>query len=120
MEGINGKINYNQSATECRDKLVNLCTKWEMDDSDKTTMTLEVDDYFMSTIYSVIKLLDKPNMREKIKEYSSELDTEIDRCMLWVEEHTGEDACQVNAMEARAEALTEVKNDLQSRLNELI
>ena len=25
----------------------------------KDTMTLEVDDYFMSTIYSVVKLLDK-------------------------------------------------------------
>ena len=44
---------------EGRDKLVNLCNKWEMDDSDKDTMTLEVDDYFMSTIYSVVKLLDK-------------------------------------------------------------
>lgn len=59
MKGVNVKLNYNQSVTECRDKLVNLCNKCEMDDSDKDTMTLEVDDYFMSTIYSVVKLLDK-------------------------------------------------------------
>ena len=59
MNGINAKLNYNQSVTECRDKLVDLCNKWEMDDSDTDTMTLEVDDYFMSTIYSVVKLLDK-------------------------------------------------------------
>ena len=59
MKGVNVKLNYNQSVTECRDKLVDLCNKWEMDDSDKDTMTLEVDDYFMSTIYNVIKLLDK-------------------------------------------------------------
>ena len=59
MKGVNAKLNYNQSVTECRDKLVDLCKKWEMDDSDKDTMTLEVDDYFMSTIYSVVKLLDK-------------------------------------------------------------
>ena len=59
MKGVNVKLNYNQLATECRDKLVDLCNKWEMDDSDKDTMTLEVDDYFMSTIYSVVKLLDK-------------------------------------------------------------
>ena len=59
MKGVNVKLNYNQSVTECRDKLVNLCNKWEMDDSDKDTMTLEVYDYFMSTIYSVVKILDK-------------------------------------------------------------
>lgn len=59
MKGVNVKLNYNQSVTEYRDKLINLCNKWEMDDSDKDTMTLEVDDYFMSTIYSVVKLLDK-------------------------------------------------------------
>ena len=59
MKGVNVKLNYNQSVTECRDKLVDLCNKWEMDDSNKDTMTLEVDDYFMSTIYSVVKLLDK-------------------------------------------------------------
>ena len=59
MKGINVKLNYNQLVTECRDKLVDLCNKWEMDDSDKYTMTLEVDDYFMSTIYSVVKFLDK-------------------------------------------------------------
>ena len=58
MKGVNTKLNYNQSVTECRDKLVDLCNKWEMDDSDKDTMTLEVDDYFMSTIYSIVKLLD--------------------------------------------------------------
>ena len=59
MKGINTEMNYNQSAIECRDKLVDLCSRWEMDDSEKDTMTLEVDDYFMSTIYSVVKLLDK-------------------------------------------------------------
>ena len=59
MKGVNVKLNYNQSVTECRDKLVDLCNKWEMDDSDKDTMILEVDDFFMSTIYSVVKLLDK-------------------------------------------------------------
>ena len=59
MKGVNVKLNYNQSVTECRDKLVDLCNKWEMDDSDKDIMILEVDDYFMSTIYSVVKLLDK-------------------------------------------------------------
>ena len=66
MKGISTKMNYNQSITECRDKLVDLCNKWEMDDSDKDTMTLEVDDYFMSTIYSVVKILSKPDTNEEI------------------------------------------------------
>ena len=63
MKGVNVKLNYNQSVTECRDKLVALCNKWEMDDSDKDTITFEVDDYFRSTIYSVIKLLDKSDIK---------------------------------------------------------
>ncbi len=59
-------------------------------------------------------------MRDKIVEYISELDAEIDRCTIWVKEHTSGEACKVTAMESRIEALTEVKNDLQSRLNEVI
>ncbi len=35
MNGINVKYNYRQLVTECRDKLVGLCNRWEMDDSDK-------------------------------------------------------------------------------------
>ena len=67
MKGVNVKLNYNQSVTECRDKLVDLCNKWEMDDSDKDTMTLEVDDYFMSTIYSVVKILGETEKKMEIE-----------------------------------------------------
>ena len=59
-------------------------------------------------------------MREKVKEYIDELDTEYDRCMDWIEEHMDGEACQVSAMEMRAKTLNEVKNDLESRLEELI
>lgn len=62
----------------------------------------------------------QPDMREKIREYISELDVEYNRCMGWIEEHMNGDACQVTAMEMRAKTLTEVKNDLQGRLEELI
>ena len=64
--------------------------------------------------------LSRPDMREKIKEYISELDTEYDRRMDWIEEHMNGEACQVSAMEMRAKTLMEVKNDLQGRLEELI
>lgn len=69
MKGINGELNYKQSATECYDKLISLCNKWEMDDSDKETMTFEVDDYFMSTIYSTVRLLNKMMNYEDVDGY---------------------------------------------------
>ena len=62
----------------------------------------------------------KPDMREKVREYISELDAEYDRCMDWIEEHMNGEACQVSAMEMRTKTLMEVKNDLQSRLEELV
>lgn len=51
------KLNYRQSTTECYNKLVDLCDKWEMDDSEGSTMRLDVDDEFMSTIYSTVRIL---------------------------------------------------------------
>ena len=62
----------------------------------------------------------KPDMREKLREYISELDAEYDRCMAWIEEHIDDETCQASAMEMRSKTLNEVKNDLQSRLEELV
>ena len=59
-------------------------------------------------------------MRGKVREYISELDDEYDRCMTWIEEHMDGEACQVSTMEMRAKTLNEIKNDLQSRLEELV
>lgn len=58
-------------------------------------------------------------MKEKIEEYIIELDNEIDRCCLWLEEHMYGEACSVSVMDGRIRALMEVKNDLQSMLDEL-
>lgn len=66
MKGVNVKYNYRQSVTECRDKLVELCNRWEMDDSDKDIMMLEIDDDFMSTIYSVVRILSQPRNKGEI------------------------------------------------------
>ena len=62
----------------------------------------------------------KPDMRKKVREYIDELDAEYDRCMDWIEEHINGEACKVSAMEMRAKTLMEVKNDIQSRLEELV
>ena len=64
--------------------------------------------------------LSKPDMREKVREYMSELDVEYDRCMDWIEEHMDGEACQVSAMEMRAKTLMEIKNDLKGRLEESV
>ena len=72
-----------------------------------------------------------PDMREKVKEYISELDAEIDRCIKLVEDKMKKlkDSTIIESytrgveyarIEARIQTLLEVRNDLQGRLEELI
>ena len=65
---------------------------------------------------------DKPDIREKIKEYIGELDTEIDRLGSELEKQMtyNVEACKVTATESRLNAIIEVKNDLLGRLEEVI
>lgn len=64
----------------------------------------------------------KPDMREKIKEYIGELDTEIDRLESDLEKQMtyNVEACKVTATESRLNAIIEVKNDLLGRLEEVV
>ena len=68
----------------------------------------------------MLNIVKQPDMKEKVNEYVGELDAEYDRCMDWIEEHMDCEVCQVSAMEMRAKTLMEVKNDLESRLEELV
>lgn len=65
---------------------------------------------------------DKPDIREKIKEYIGELDIEIDRLGSELEKQMtyNVEACKVTATESRLNAIIEVKNDLLGRLEEVI
>lgn len=65
---------------------------------------------------------DKPDMREKLKEYISELDTEIDKLESDLEKQMtyNVEACKVTATESRLNAIIEVKNDLLGRLEEVV
>lgn len=65
---------------------------------------------------------DKPDMREKIKEYIGELDTEIDRLESDLEKQMiyNAEACKVTETESRLNAIIEVKNDLLGRLEEVV
>ena len=61
----------------------------------------------------------KPDMRKKIKEYISELETEIDRLESDLEKQMtyNVEACKVIATESRLNAIIEVKNDFLSKVN---
>lgn len=72
-----------------------------------------------------------PDMREKVKEYISEIQEEIDRCVKIIEDklvELGNDAakevysCGVEyaQIESRIQTLGEVQNDLKNRLEEVI
>lgn len=81
--------------------------------------SFEENQAMQEPLEKLYKYENQPDMREKVREYISELDEEYDRCMTWVEEHMDGEACQVSAIEMRAKTLMEVKNDLQDRLEEI-
>ena len=82
--------------------------------------SFEANQAMQEPLEKLYKYENHPDMREKVREYIDELDAEYDRCMEWIEENMNAGACQVSAMEMRAKTLMEVKNDLESRLEELI
>ena len=65
---------------------------------------------------------DKPDMREKIRDYINELNTEINRLESDLEKQMtyNVEACKASATESRLNAIIEVKNDLFGRLEEVI
>ena len=82
--------------------------------------SFESNQAMQEPLEKLYKYENQPDMREKVREYISELDSEYDRCMTWIEKHMNGETCQVSAMEMRAKTLMEVKNDLESRLGELV
>ena len=91
---------------------------------------LHPDYVWFGSYYKHIKVEDNvfPDMREKVKEYISELDVEIERCVDEAESILAaigdydENPMPTNyiRLEERTNVLGEVKNDLQGRLDELI
>lgn len=59
------EVNYNKEKLDIIKKLTAVCHKWEMDESDKMTMTLEVDDNFMFALYGAIRQLKEQPSAEK-------------------------------------------------------
>ena len=88
----------------------------------------EINQVMQEPLEKLYKYENQPDMRGKVKEYISELDVEIDRCVDEAESILAaigdydEKPMPTNyiRLEETAKVLGEVKNDLQSRLEELI
>ena len=90
--------------------------------------SFEANQVMQEPLEKLYKYENQPDMREKVMEYISELDMEIDRCVDEAESILAtigdydEKPMPTNyiRLEERAKVVGEVKNDLQGRLNELI
>ena len=87
----------------------------------------EVNQAMQEPLEKLYKYENQPDMREKVREYISELDVEIDRCVKENEKilesiSIGHDTMPISQFQLaeKIEILTKVKNDLQGRLDELI
>lgn len=79
----------------------------------------EANQAMQEPLEKLYKYENLPDMRDKIKEYISELNVEIMRCMEWQTENidmTG--SLEFEKYIARIETLQEVRNDLKGRLEE--
>ena len=89
--------------------------------------SFEVNQVMQEPLEKLYKYENQPDMREKVREYISELDVEIDRCVDEAESILAaigdydEKSMPTNyiRLEERAKVLGEVKNDLEGRLEEL-
>ena len=84
--------------------------------------SVEANQEMQEPLEKLYRYENQPDMREKIKEYIGELDTEIDRLESDLEKQMtyNVEACKVSATKARLNAIIEVKNDLLGRLEEVI
>ena len=75
----------------------------------------------MKRLKKLYSYKNQPDMREKVMEYIDELDKEIERCHHLAEQNMNDEATTVaEMMVVRVQTLMEVKNDLESRLEELV
>ena len=90
--------------------------------------SFEANQVMQEPLEKLYKYENQPDMREKVREYISELDVEIDRCVDEAESILAaigdydEKSMPTNyiRLEERAKVLNEVKNDLKGRLEELV
>ena len=97
--------------------------KWKLSGSPKTEMymygeaSVETNQAMQEPLQKLYQYENQPDMREKIKEYISELDTEIDRLEDLLKNTDSPYDLQTKG---RLNTIIEVKNDLLGRLEEVI
>ena len=93
--------------------------------------SLETNMEMQEPLEKLYKYENQPDMREKVIEYISELDVEINRCDKTLEDMVTEpeketveqrqkSKIKYEIVKSRVETLEEVKNDLESRLEGLV
>ena len=93
--------------------------------------SFEANQAMQKPLEKLYKYENQPDMREKVREYIGELDIEIDKLDRILEDMITEpeketieqrqnDKMVYENIKSRVQTLTEVKNDLLDRLNELI
>ena len=84
--------------------------------------SFEANQAMQEPLEKLYKYENQPDMREKVKEYIGELDEEISRCeKLYEDVSVGcSDVTRSLTIQCRIETLSQVKGDLESRLEELI
>lgn len=82
----------------------------------KEKLGIDIEKWEDAKIYNI----QMPDMREKVKEYIGELETEIGRCEQCIIDNGIEAETTNNMLLARCETLHEIIDDLKGRLEERI
>lgn len=82
--------------------------------------SVEANQEMQEPLQKLYQYENQPDMREKIREYISELDIEIEMLENGLEKFTYSEMCTVVAIKSRLQTIIEVKNDLLGRLEEVI
>ena len=99
--------------------------KWNLDGS-QTEMYMhgeadfEANKAMQEPLEKLYQYENLPDMRDKVIEYIGELEMEIDRLTLYLEQHMNGEACEVTEIETKIKTLQEVINDLKGRLEERV
>ena len=108
------------------DKLVQI-VNWNLPNSPSYQMYMygeadvESNKQMQKPLEKLYQYENQPDMREKIREYISELDTEINRCENELQKYYKSNGdIGVISMQNRIQVLIEVNNDLLGRLEEAI
>ena len=94
--------------------------KWSLDGSQAEMYMygeadFEANKAMQEPLEKLYKYENKPDMRDKVREYIGELETEIDRLALYLGQHLSKEGCGVTEIETRIIVLRKVINDLNGR-----